>query len=77
MLNCDTARFDGKNIALIYVGDNSGCSHVRLRYNAMYFDGIDTGVIPIIMPVFTFEHFGTLQINRIPTSCFSDSRRNC
>ena len=55
MLNCDTARFDGKNIALIYVGDNSGCSHVRLRYNAMYFDGIDTGVIPIVMPVFTFD----------------------
>lgn len=32
-----------------------GCSHVRLRYNAMYFDGIDTGVIPIIMPIFTFD----------------------
>lgn len=55
MLNSNTAQVDGKNIALIYVGDNSGCSHVRLRYNAMYFDGIDTGVTPIIMPVFTFD----------------------
>ena len=55
MLNCNTMQADGKNLALVYIGDNSGCSHVRLRYNAMYFCGIDTGVTPIVMPIFTFD----------------------
>jgi len=55
MLNGNTMQTDGKNIAIIYVGDNSGCSHVRLRYNALYFSGLDLGVTPIVMPVYTFD----------------------
>ena len=55
MLNAHTENTDGKNIAIIYCRDTSGCSHVRLRYNAEYINGHDIGVIPVLMPYYTFE----------------------
>lgn len=40
-----------KTIVLIIVKDASGCSHVRLRWNALYYNGFDQiGIIPIITP---------------------------
>ena len=55
MLNAHTENIDGKNIAIIYCRDTSGCSHVRLRYNAEYINGHDIGVIPVLLPYYTFE----------------------
>ena len=55
MLNAHTENVDGKNIAIIYCRDTSGCSHVRLRYNAEYINGHEMGVIPVLMPYYTFE----------------------
>lgn len=34
---------DGKSIVLIHPRDNSGCSHVRLRWNANLFNAVDYG----------------------------------
>ena len=55
MLNAHTENTDGKNIAIIYCRDTSGCSHVRLRYNAEYINGHEMGIIPVLMPYYTFE----------------------
>ena len=55
MLNAHTENIDGKNIAIIYCRDIYGCSHVRLRYNAEYINGHDIGVIPVLLPYYTFE----------------------
>lgn len=55
MLNAHTENVDGKNIAIIYCRDTSGCSHVRLRYNAEYINGHELGVIPTLLPYYTFE----------------------
>ena len=55
MLNAHTEDQDGKNIAIIYCKDTSGCSHVRLRYNAEYINGYTMGVIPTLMPYPTFD----------------------
>lgn len=54
MLNSNTQNIDGKMISLIYCKDNSGCSHVRLRYNVEYINGYDYGVTPMIavFPIF-------------------------
>lgn len=56
MLNADTARWDGKNLVLIQAADASGCSHYRLRWNALYCAGIDSlGFIPIVLPFAMFD----------------------
>lgn len=55
MLNAHTENADGKNIALIYCKDTSGCSHVRLRYNAEYINGHTMGVVPVLLPYPTFD----------------------
>ena len=55
MLNAHTENQDGKTIAIIYCKDNSGCSHVRHRYNAEYINGHTMGVMPVIMPFPTFD----------------------
>lgn len=55
MLNAHTENIDGKNLAIIYCRDNSGCSHVRLRYNTEYINGHELGVQPILMPYPTFD----------------------
>lgn len=39
----------GGMIQFIY-RDTSGCSHVRLRWNNLFLGGVDTGVIPLILP---------------------------
>ena len=41
---------DSKDIAIIFPKENSGCSHVRLRYNAEFINSNDFGVTPLIMP---------------------------
>lgn len=46
---------DNKRIVLIYCGDNSGCSHVRLRYYADLFNGINQGLTCVVSPIFTFD----------------------
>ena len=52
MLN---ARND-KSLVIIIVRDFSGCSHVRLRWNAMYYNGFDQiGFTPIITPQPIFD----------------------
>lgn len=52
MLN---ARND-KSLVIIIVRDHSGCSHIRLRWNAMYYNGFDQiGFIPIITPQPIFD----------------------
>ena len=52
MLN---ARND-KSLVIIIVRDHSGCSHVRLRWNAMYYNGFDSiGFTPIITPQPIFD----------------------
>ena len=55
MLNAHSENTDGKNLALIYCRDVSGCSHVRLRYNAEYINGYTMGVIPTLLPMATFD----------------------
>lgn len=55
MLNAHTQNTDGKTISIIYCKDTSGCSHVRLRYNAEYINGHDFGVIPVLLPYYTFD----------------------
>jgi len=55
MLNAHTENSDGKNLALIFCKDNSGCSHVRLRYNSEYINGHNMGVYPIVLPFPTFD----------------------
>lgn len=55
MLNAHTENIDGKNVAIIYCRDTSGCSHVRLRYNTEYINGHEMGIIPVLMPYYTFE----------------------
>ena len=39
MLNANTQNVDGKSLVLIYVSDTSGCSHIRLRHNALWYGG--------------------------------------
>lgn len=46
---------DNKRLVLIYCGDNSGCSHVRLRYYADMFNGIDQGLTCLVSPIFIFD----------------------
>lgn len=46
---------DGKKLVLIYCCDNSGCSHVRLRYYSDYFNGTDNGIQCVISPIFIFD----------------------
>ena len=56
MLNANTMNMDGKNLVLIYVGDSSGCSHVRLRYNSVWYAGHEHfGFTPVILPFPTFD----------------------
>lgn len=53
MLKSDSIA-DGKSIVIIHPRDNSGCSHVRLRWNAEFFNGNDYGFncITTFMPMF-------------------------
>ncbi len=54
MLNATTN--DGKNLALILYGDTSGCSHYRLRWNALYYAGHEhLGFVPLLMPFPIFD----------------------
>lgn len=53
MLKMDNS--DRKKIVLIYCCDNSGCSHVRLRYYADYFNSTNEGIQCVISPVFIFD----------------------
>ncbi|MCQ2210724.1 MAG: hypothetical protein MJZ34_10570 [Paludibacteraceae bacterium] len=46
---------DGKNLVLVYVCDNSGCSHVRIRYFAEYMNGLNNGLSFVILPCITFD----------------------
>lgn len=46
---------DNKRIVLIYCGDQSGCSHVRLRYYTDLFNGISQGLTCVISPVYIFD----------------------
>jgi len=56
MLNANTQNIDGKSLVLIYVGDASGCSHIRLRHNALWYCGHEHfGFTPVIMPIPTFD----------------------
>lgn len=56
MLNANTQQMDGKNLVLIYTGDTSGCSHVRLRYNAAWYCGHEhLGFVPVLLPFPTFD----------------------
>ena len=55
MLNANTVNMNGKDIALIYPKDNSGCSHYRMRFNVEYMNGYDHGIKPILMPKLTFD----------------------
>lgn len=57
MLNANTKNIDGKDLVIIYAKDTSGCSHVRLRYNMEYINGINNGINPIILniPHYTFD----------------------
>lgn len=45
---------DGKSIVIVHPRDSSGCSHVRLRWNAQFFNGNDYGfnIITSYMPLF-------------------------
>ena len=54
MLNAHTENVDGKNIAIIYCRDTSGCSHVRLSYYAEYINGHELDVIPTLLLYYTF-----------------------
>lgn len=55
MLNSHTENQDGKMCSLIYCKDTSGCSHVRLRYNSEYINGHEMGIVPVLLPLFTFD----------------------
>ncbi len=46
---------DNKKLVLIYCSDNSGCSHVRLRYYADYLNATNNGINCVISPVFIFD----------------------
>lgn len=47
---------DGKSLVIIIVSDTSGCSHIRLRHNAMWYCGHEhLGFTPIITPLPTFD----------------------
>lgn len=53
MLNTNS---DNKNTVLIIVRDSSGCSHVRLRWNALYLGGFEhLGFAPIVSHVPIFD----------------------
>lgn len=55
MLNAKTTN--QKKIVLIIVRDFSGCSHVRLRWNALYYNGFEElGIVPIITPYANFDN---------------------
>lgn len=54
MLNANTG--DNKNLVIIIVRDSSGCSHVRLRWNALYYGGFkDIGFKPVITGIPCFD----------------------
>lgn len=53
MLNANTN--DGRNLVLIIPADNSGCSHYRLRWNALYYAGHDLGFTPVMCPFPIFD----------------------
>lgn len=55
MLNANTVNENGKDIALVYTKDRSGCSHYRLRFNAEYMNGYEHGVTPIVLPKITYD----------------------
>lgn len=46
---------DNKRIVLMYCCDNSGCSHVRMRYYADLFNSINQGLTCVISPIFIFD----------------------
>lgn len=54
MLNANSN--DGKSLALIFPLDDSGCSHIRLRWNALYYAGYgNLGFKPILLPFPIFD----------------------
>lgn len=56
MLNANTQNIDGKSLVLILFGDSSGCSHYRLRWNALYYGGHEhLGFTPVLMPFPCFD----------------------
>ena len=47
---------DGKSIVMILVSDTSGCSHIRLRHNALWYCGHEhLGFTPVITPIPIFD----------------------
>lgn len=72
MLNAHSENINGKTIAIIYCKDNSGCSHVRLRYNSEYINGHTMGVVPVVLPYATFDPIYLMRAKSIvfqrPTS---------
>lgn len=53
MLN---AKNEDKQFVIVIVRDTSGCSHVRLRWNALYYGGFEhIGFVPIITPIPTYD----------------------
>lgn len=44
-----------KDLILMYLGDNSGCSHVRCRFFADYINASNLGFKVAILPVYTFD----------------------
>lgn len=54
MLNSNTN--DGKNLLLVNLRDQSGCSHYRARWSILYYAGFDSlGYTPVICPIPTFD----------------------
>ena len=47
---------DGKSLVILIVGDSSGCSHIRLRHNALWYCGHEHfGFTPVITPIPIFD----------------------
>ena len=47
---------DGKSLVIILVSDTSGCSHIRLRHNALWYCGHEHfGFTPVITPIPIFD----------------------
>ena len=53
MLKVDNS--DKKNLVIFYLSDNSGCSHVRIRFFADLINAKDTGLKAVILPVYTLD----------------------
>lgn len=55
MLSSDTRNINGKDTALVYPKDTSGCSHYRIRFNVEYINGNNYGITPVILNHVTFD----------------------